>query len=95
MGDFEPEIVMHLAAQPLVRAAYADPVETFSTNVMGTVNFLEAMRAVPSVMAALIITTDKVYINREWPWGYREDDRLGGCEPYGSSKACAEMAVEA
>lgn len=90
-----PEIVFHLAAQPLVRRAHAAPVETFSTNLMGTVNALEAMRRVGTVAAAVIVTTDKVYLNREWPWGYRETDTLGGHEPYGASKACAEIATEA
>lgn len=95
MNDFAPEIVLHLAAQPLVGTAHAEPVETFDTNVMGTVNVLQAIRSTPSVSAALIVTTDKVYENREWAWGYRECDALGGHEPYGASKACAEMAVNA
>jgi CDP-glucose 4,6-dehydratase len=90
-----PEVVLHLAAQPIVRRAYGEPVETFSTNVMGTVNLMEAMRGVDSIRAAVIVTTDKVYENREWVWGYREDDRLGGREPYGVSKACAELVVDA
>ncbi|MGB8275128.1 MAG: CDP-glucose 4,6-dehydratase [Alphaproteobacteria bacterium] len=89
------EIVMHLAAQPLVRQGYAEPVETFSTNVMGTVHLLEAMRACPSVAAAVIVTSDKVYDNREQPRGYREHDVLGGREPYGASKACTEIVVRA
>lgn len=95
MADFAPEIVMHLAAQPLVGAAHAAPVETFAVNVMGTVNVLQAIRHCPQVRAAVVVTTDKVYENREWPWGYRETDSLGGHEPYGSSKACAELAVDA
>lgn len=95
MTEFKPEIVMHLAAQPLVNDAHRDPVETFGVNVMGTVNVLQAIRATPSVQSALIVTTDKVYENREWAWGYRESDALGGHEPYGASKACAEFAVEA
>jgi len=95
MKDFAPELVFHLAAQPLVGAAHRDPVETFSTNVMGTVNVLQAIRQTPSVNAALIVTTDKVYENQEWDWGYREQDPLGGHEPYGTSKACAELAVNA
>ncbi len=95
MADFAPEIVMHLAAQPLVGQAHANPTETFSVNLMGTVNLLQAMRAVASVRAAIIVTTDKVYENREWSWGYRESDRLGGHEPYGASKACADIAVDA
>ncbi len=92
---FDPEIVIHLAAQPLVRRAHADPIETFSTNVMGTANLLQALRDAPSVTAAVIMTTDKVYENQEWLWGYREEDRLGGREPYGCSKACAEHVVDA
>ena len=86
-----PEIVFHLAAQPLVRQSYRDPLETFATNVMGTVHILQAIREVPSVRVAVNITTDKCYENREWPWGYRECDRLGGLDPYSSSKACAEL----
>ncbi len=93
MTAADPEVVMHLAAQPLVRKAYADPVETYATNVMGTVNVLEAMRACPSVRAAVIVTTDKVYDNIERDSGYRETDALGGREPYGNSKACAEFVV--
>jgi CDP-glucose 4,6-dehydratase len=95
MKDFAPDLVFHLAAQPLVGVAYRDPVETFDTNVMGTVNVLEAIRTTPSVKGALIVTTDKVYENQEWAWGYRETDPLGGHEPYGVSKACAELAVSA
>ncbi len=95
IGDFNPEVVMHLAAQPLVGRARERPVDTFETNVMGTVNLMQAMRSAGTLRAALIITTDKVYDNREWPWGYRETDGLGGGEPYGSSKACAELVVEA
>lgn len=95
LGDFDPEIVLHLAAQPLVGQAREKPVDTYAINVMGTVNLLQAMRTIPSLRASLIITTDKVYDNREWPWGYRETDSLGGREPYGNSKACAELAVEA
>jgi len=91
----KPEIVFHLAAQPLVRDAFADPVGTYATNVMGTVHLLEAARAVPNVAAVVVMTTDKVYLNKEWPWGYRENDRLGGREPYGTSKAAAELVVDA
>ncbi len=94
MSSTRAEIVFHLAAQPLVRRAHADPIETFSTNTMGTVNVLEALRRSGLVAAAVIVTTDKVYENKEWPWGYRETDALGGREPYGVSKACAELAVE-
>ncbi|MFM2129360.1 MAG: hypothetical protein RL477_906 [Pseudomonadota bacterium] len=89
------EVVFHLAAQPLVRRAHNEPVETFSTNIMGTVNVLDAMRRSDAVAAAVIVTTDKVYDNREWSWGYRETDALGGHEPYGVSKACAELVVDA
>lgn len=95
MSDFAPSIVLHLAAQPLVGQAYHAPVETFATNVMGTVNVLQAVRHCADVSAAIVVTTDKVYENREWPWGYRESDTLGGHEPYSSSKACAELAVDA
>ncbi|HEY4135700.1 MAG TPA: CDP-glucose 4,6-dehydratase [Alphaproteobacteria bacterium] len=95
MRRARPEIVLHLAAQPLVRAAAADPVGTYATNVMGTVHLLDAMRACPTVTAAVVVTTDKVYENKEWEWGYRETDALGGREPYGNSKACSELVVEA
>ncbi len=90
-----PEIVLHLAAQPLVRKAHAEPIETFEVNVMGTANLLEALRETPSTRAAVIMTTDKVYRNDELDRGYREDDVLGGREPYGCSKACAEHVVDA
>jgi CDP-glucose 4,6-dehydratase len=86
-----PEIVIHMAAQPLVRYSYIEPVETYATNVMGTVNILEASRNTPSVRALVNVTTDKCYENREWIWGYRENDRLGGYDPYSSSKACSEL----
>lgn len=89
------EIVFHLAAQPLVRLAYAQPVETYAVNVMGTVNLMEAMRRAGTVHGAVIVTTDKVYENKEVSWGYREADQLGGRDPYGSSKACSELAVDA
>ncbi|WP_321952708.1 CDP-glucose 4,6-dehydratase [Paraburkholderia bannensis] len=89
----EPEIVFHLAAQPLVRESYRQPAATFATNVMGTVNLLEAVRATPSVRAALVVTTDKCYLNREWVWGYRETDPLGGHDPYSASKAAAEIVA--
>jgi CDP-glucose 4,6-dehydratase len=91
----KPEIVLHLAAQPLVRAAYHDPVGTFATNVMGTVHLLEAVRACADVSAILVFTTDKVYRNLNWPWPYREVDALGGDEPYSGSKSGAELATEA
>ncbi len=91
MREFAPEIVFHLAAQPLVRRSYADPVETYETNVLGTVHLLESIRTLPSVRATVVVTTDKCYLNREWSWGYRETDALGGYDPYSSSKACAEI----
>lgn len=90
-----PEIVFHLAAQSLVRAGYDDPVGTYSTNVLGTVHVLEAIRQTESVRAGIIVTTDKCYENAEWVWPYRENDRLGGRDPYASSKACAELVTEA
>ena len=93
--DANPEIVFHLAAQPLVRLAHAQPVETFDTNVMGTVHVLDAVRQLKAVRACIAITTDKVYRNLEWPWPYRESDALGGREPYGASKAACEMVIEA
>lgn len=90
-----PDIVLHLAAQPLVRLSYKDPVGTFDTNVMGTVNLLEAVRRVDSVKVLLCITSDKCYQNREWYWGYREDEAMGGHDPYSSSKGCSELVVSA
>lgn len=88
-----PEVVIHMAAQPLVRASYEDPVETFSTNVMGTVHLLEAVRQAKSVRAVLNVTTDKCYENKEWHWSYREIDPLGGYDPYSNSKACSELVT--
>lgn len=93
--DFGPEIVFHMAAQPLVRASYELSVETYSTNVMGTVHLLEAVRSVDTVRAVVIVTTDKCYENREWIWGYRESDALGGHDPYSNSKACTELVTSA
>lgn len=93
--DADPEIVLHMAAQPLVRASYDDPVGTYATNAMGTVHLLEAVRQAPSVRAVCVITTDKCYENREWVWGYREDEAMGGHDPYSSSKGCAELVVSA
>ena len=95
MRDAQPEVVLHLAAQSLVRASYDAPVETFSVNVMGTTHVLEATRHVPSVRSVVIVTTDKCYENREWVWGYREGDSLGGLDPYSASKACAELVTSA
>jgi len=93
--DFAPEVVIHMAAQPLVRLSYREPVETYSTNVMGTVHVLEAARHVASVKAIVNITTDKCYENREWVWGYRENEPMGGRDPYSSSKGCAELVSSA
>ena len=90
-----PEILLHLAAQPLVRLSYEQPVETYATNVMGTVHVLEAARQVGSVKAIVNITTDKCYENREWVWGYREDEPMGGHDPYSNSKGCAELVSSA
>lgn len=92
-AEQNPEIVFHLAAQSLVRESYRDPVTTWATNLTGTMNVLEAVRNTPSIRAAVVITTDKCYENREWPWGYREIDRLGGHDPYSASKACVELLV--
>jgi CDP-glucose 4,6-dehydratase len=89
----QPEIVFHFAAQPIVRTSYASPVETFATNALGTVHVLEAIRQTDSVRAAVFITSDKCYRNVEWTWGYRENDQLGGDDPYSASKACAELSV--
>ncbi len=92
--QYQPDIVFHLAAQALVRESYNDPVETYQTNVLGTMNVLEAIRACEQVKAAVMVTTDKCYDNKEWQWPYRENDRLGGHDPYSSSKACAEILIE-
>lgn len=89
----KPEVIFHLAAQPLVRRSYRDPLQTWSTNVMGTANLLEACREVPGVRAVVVVTSDKCYENREWPWGYRERDRLGGHDPYSASKAATELLI--
>lgn len=88
-----PEIVLHLAAQPIVRESYKNPSYTFETNVMGTVNLLECVRASDYVRSFLNVTTDKVYLNREWPWGYREDEMLDGYDPYSNSKSCSELVT--
>jgi CDP-glucose 4,6-dehydratase len=93
--EFQPEIIFHLAAQAIVRRSFDDPKLTFDTNLGGTVNLLECIRKTPSVETAVIITSDKCYQNLEWTWGYRENDRLGGDDPYSASKACAEMAFHA
>jgi len=91
---FAPDAVLHLAAQPLVRRSYREPVSTFGTNAMGTAHVLEAARMTPSIKAAVCITTDKVYRNNEWAWPYRENDPLGGKDPYSASKAAAEMVID-
>lgn len=90
-----PDIIIHMAAQALVRQSYADPVETYATNVMGTVNVLEAARQIQCARVVLIITSDKCYDNKEWIWGYRENDPMGGFDPYSSSKGCAELITSA
>lgn len=90
-----PEIVFHLAAQPIVRDAYRIPAETYETNIMGTVNVLECIRTSSSVRSFLNVTTDKVYRNREWPWGYRENEELDGYDPYSNSKSCSELVTHA
>jgi len=93
--EFQPEIVFHMAAQSLVRLSYDVPVETYATNIMGTVHLLEAVRKVGSVRAVVNITSDKCYENREWVWGYRENEAMGGFDPYSSSKGCAELVTSA
>lgn len=95
LNTYQPEIVMHLAAQPLVGYSYQNPVETYATNVMGTVNLLEAVRHSDSVRAVVNVTSDKCYENREWVWGYRENEPMGGYDPYSSSKGCAELVTAA
>ena len=92
-GQAQPEIVIHMAAQPIVRYGYQHPVETYATNVMGTVHLLECVRRHPCVRSVVNVTTDKVYHNREWCWGYREDDRLDGFDPYSNSKSCSELVT--
>jgi CDP-glucose 4,6-dehydratase len=94
-AQHSPEIVIHMAAQPLVRYSYQNPVETYATNVMGTVHLLEAVRNTPGVKAVVNITTDKCYENREWVWGYRENEPMGGFDPYSNSKGCAELVSAA
>ena len=91
--EAEPEIVLHLAAQPIVRDSYKEPVYTYETNVMGTVNVLECVRLTPSVRSFVNVTTDKVYENMEWEYGYRETDRLDGYDPYSNSKSCSELVT--
>jgi CDP-glucose 4,6-dehydratase len=95
LNQSKSEIVIHMAAQPLVRYSYANPVETYSTNVMGTVNMLEAIRGQNSVRVVVIVTTDKCYENKEWVWSYRENEPMGGFDPYSNSKGCAELVTSA
>lgn len=95
MSEACPDIVIHMAAQALVHYSYTNPVETYATNVMGTVNLMEAVRATDSVRAVVNITSDKCYENKEWPWGYRENEPMGGYDPYSSSKGCAELVTAA
>jgi len=95
IGRFQPDTVIHMAAQPLVRLSYDQPVETYAMNVMGTVNLLEAVRRCASVRAVVVVTTDKCYENQEWAWGYRETEAMGGHDPYSSSKGCAELVTSA
>lgn len=95
MAKFQPEIVIHMAAQPLVRLSYDQPIETYSTNVMGTAHVLEAVRQTASARVVVNVTTDKCYENREWVWGYRENEPMGGHDPYSSSKGCAELVTTA
>jgi CDP-glucose 4,6-dehydratase len=94
VAECDPEIILHLAAQALVRPSYDDPLGTYATNVMGTLHVLEAARRAPSLRVALMVTSDKAYENQEWIWAYRENDALGGRDPYSNSKACAELAVD-
>ncbi|MDC7278796.1 CDP-glucose 4,6-dehydratase [Butyrivibrio fibrisolvens] len=91
--EVKPEIVIHMAAQPIVRDSYKDPVYTYETNVMGTVNICEAVRRTPSVRSFVNVTTDKVYLNKEWQWGYRENEELNGFDPYSNSKSCSELVT--
>ncbi len=91
--EFQPEIVIHMAAQPIVRDSYKNPVYTYDVNVMGTVNVLECVRLTPSVKSFVNVTTDKVYLNKEWEWGYRENEELNGYDPYSNSKSCSELVT--
>lgn len=91
--EYQPEVVIHMAAQPIVRDSYKDPVGTYETNVMGTVNICEAVRQTPSIKSFLNVTTDKVYENKEWEWGYRENEPLDGYDPYSNSKSCSELVT--
>jgi CDP-glucose 4,6-dehydratase len=91
----DPEVILHLAAQALVRQSYADPIATYATNVMGTVHLLEAARSAPALRSVVVVSSDKCYENREWLWGYRENDAMGGFDPYSSSKGCVELVTAA
>lgn len=93
--EANPDVVIHMAAQPLVRYSYVNPVETYATNVMGTVHVLESIRNIESVQATVVVTTDKCYENKEWVWGYRENESMGGYDPYSNSKGCAELVISA
>lgn len=93
IDDFKPDIIFHLAAQPLVRESYVNPVYTYETNVIGTVNLLECIRQCESIKSVVNVTTDKVYYNNEWEWGYREIDKLDGFDPYSNSKSCSELVT--
>ena len=95
MVSFSPDILIHMAAQPLVRLSYQEPVDTYTTNVIGTVNVLEAARKCSNLKAIVSVTTDKCYENKEWEWGYRENEPMGGHDPYSSSKGCAELVTSA
>lgn len=95
MSVAKPDVVIHMAAQPLVRYSFANPVETYATNVMGTVHVLESTRSIDSVRATVVVTTDKCYENKEWVWGYRENEPMGGYDPYSNSKGCAELVTSA
>jgi len=95
MAGTDPELLIHMAAQPLVRLSYAQPVETFATNVLGTAHVLQLARAMPSLRAIVVVTSDKCYDNHEWVWGYRETDALGGADPYSASKGCTEIVAHA
>jgi CDP-glucose 4,6-dehydratase len=95
MVAFNPDILIHMAAQPLVRLSYKEPIETYEVNVMGTVKVLEAARSCANLKAIVSVTTDKCYENKEWVWGYREDEPMGGYDPYSSSKGCAELVTSA
>ena len=95
MSEAKPDVVIHMAAQPLVRYSYTNPVETYATNVMGAVHLLESTRTIDSVRATVVVTTDKCYENKEWVWGYRENEPMGGFDPYSNSKGCAELVTSA